>query len=184
MNQTPSNTTESPNSIRSFFTTTTRGRLTALFVVLLIMASITMTFVSLAQSKRRKAAANSAPTAAKRRQGGPRMSAASGNGARASQEPATQKPQQRQPFPEVVEMVGAVSQDQVRACRRQAEMEHERLRNRPRKSPNSGSLFLKWSKWSAPCHRIRSAHVGGKRKWSTSVSGTGHAKAPTAAAFS
>jgi uncharacterized repeat protein (TIGR01451 family) len=76
------------------------------------MASITMTFVSLAQSKRRKAAANSVPTAAKRRQGGPRMSAASGNGARASQEPATQKPQQRQPFPEVVEMVGAVSQDQ------------------------------------------------------------------------
>src|ERR1041385_2834389 len=112
MNQTPSNTTESPNPIRSSFITSTRGRLTALFVVLLMIASITVTFVSLAQSKKRKAAANSAATAAKRRQGGPRMSAARGNGARESQEPATQKPQQRQPFPEVVEMVGAVSQDQ------------------------------------------------------------------------
>jgi uncharacterized repeat protein (TIGR01451 family) len=82
-----------------------------LAIMLIVTASVSITVISLAQSKRRKAAVTR--TAAKTQQRGSArgMSRAGGRGEAESRATGPVKPQERQAFPDVVQMVGAVSQD-------------------------------------------------------------------------
>src|ERR1044072_1123449 len=100
MNNAPSDATASRNILSRFLPTSPLRRVAGLSIILIVTASVSITVISLAQSKRRKAAVTR--TAAKTQQRGSArgMSRAGGRGEAESRGTGPVKPQEPQGLPD------------------------------------------------------------------------------------